>query len=156
MAEPDPSVELHLRQDLAGTPNQVFEAWTVPAVMQQWLFTSAHSEIVDVSVDLRPGGRFSILERPHDLSGDVDHFGEYLEVTPPGRLAFTFRTPAHFRERTQIEVEIAQVTSGSLLDFRQTGVDPQLVRHHWLRMFGDLDQLLRRRPGEMTATSREP
>ena len=83
----------------------------MPALMRQWLFTSANSEIVDVSVDLRVGGSFSILERP---------FGEYLEVIPSRRLAFTFQTPAHFPQQTRIEVAIAPVGSGSSLDFRQT------------------------------------
>jgi uncharacterized protein YndB with AHSA1/START domain len=144
MGERVPSPEVRLCRRIAGTACQVFEAWTVPALMRQWLFTSANSEIVDVSVDLRVGGSFSILERPYDSSGDVDHFGEYLEVIPSRRLAFTFQTPAHFPQQTRIEVAIAPVGSGSSLDFRQTGVDPHLVRHHWVRMFGDLDQLLQR------------
>ncbi len=108
----------------------------MPALMRQWLFTSANSEIVDVSVDLRVGGSFSILERP---------FGEYLEVIPSRRLAFTFQTPAHFPQQTRIEVAIAPVGSGSSLDFRQrrlTGAPRHRLRRPRLPVLGGRPQAL--------------
>lgn len=130
---------LRLRRILPAAPDRVFAAWTVPAMMSQWLFVGPTSRIVSATVDLRVGGRFSIVERPDGFE-DVDHDGEYLDVQPPNRLAFSLEVPAHFPGRSEIRLEISAVSSGSELTFTQHGVDPGTVRSSWEMMFDSLER----------------
>jgi uncharacterized protein YndB with AHSA1/START domain len=129
---------LRLRRILPAAPDRVFAAWTVPAMMSRWLFVGPTSRIISTTVDLRVGGRFSILERPDGFE-DVDHVGEYLDVQPPHRLAFSLEVPAHFPGRTEIRLGISAVSAGSELTFTQHGVDPQTVRSSWEMMFDTLE-----------------
>jgi uncharacterized protein YndB with AHSA1/START domain len=67
----------------------VFRAMTEPEELARWWgprgFTAP-----SVEVDLRPGGAYRIAMQPPE--GDVFHLsGEFREVDPPARLAYTFR-----------------------------------------------------------------
>jgi uncharacterized protein YndB with AHSA1/START domain len=67
----------------------VFEACTEPSELAKWWgprgFTAPGIEI-----DLRVGGSYRIAMQPPD--GDMFYLsGEFLEVDPPARLAYTFR-----------------------------------------------------------------
>jgi uncharacterized protein YndB with AHSA1/START domain len=104
---------VYLRRHVDATPERVFAAWTDPAVMGQWLFVGPLSEIVQVRSDPRVGGRFSVLERPHDGSADTDHFGEYLHITRPHRVAFTLEVPAHFPGRTSLSRSLRTARAAS-------------------------------------------
>ena len=63
-----------------------------------------------VSLDLRVGGKFTINMR--NPRGDDIHSGEYVEVTPPYRLAFTWSSQGTQGRRTLVR-----------LDFREHGDD---------------------------------
>lgn len=128
-------------RELAGTPDQIFGAWTRPAIMRQWLFAGPHSQIVDIEVNLRKGGTFSILEQPDDGAPFIDHYGRYLTVKSPRRLVFTLQVPAHFPETTRVEIEIAPTPHGSRLKFVQTGIQASIVQPAWEHMLGTLHHL---------------
>ena len=64
--------------DIAAAPDAVFELFTTEQGLVRWMASEA-------TVDLRPGGRWRWV---HD-NGDASA-GEYLEIEPPDRLAFTY------------------------------------------------------------------
>ena len=71
-----------LVRTIAASPETLYAAWTEPDRMRQWYAT-----IVDA--DVRVGGRYRI--ELHEADGTANGFtGEYLELTPPSRIAFTF------------------------------------------------------------------
>ena len=102
---------LTLHRELAAPPATVFDAWITQSTMRQWLFAGDTGEIVDVTADPRPGGRYSILERRAD--GEVDHYGTYTTVRRPHRLEFDVHVPRHFAERTTITVDIEPQAAGA-------------------------------------------
>jgi uncharacterized protein YndB with AHSA1/START domain len=80
---------LDLRRILAAPRERVFRALTRPDELATWWgprgFTTPGIEL-----ELRVGGRYRFTMQPPD--GDRFHLaGEFLEVSPPGRLAYTFR-----------------------------------------------------------------
>jgi uncharacterized protein YndB with AHSA1/START domain len=66
---------------IAAPAERLYAAWTEPEQMRRWFAT-----VVDA--DVRVGGRYRI--ELHEDDGSVNGFtGEYLELEPPVRLAFT-------------------------------------------------------------------
>ena len=83
--------DLMLTRTYESNIETVFDAWTKPELMERWLFKSPINRILNVEVDLRVGGRFSIPELAD--GEEIDHFGEYLEIAHPDRAVSPWRFP---------------------------------------------------------------
>jgi uncharacterized protein YndB with AHSA1/START domain len=83
---------LTLERIVPAPPRAVFEAWLDPTALARFMCPAAGSRVGAVEVDARVGGAFLIVM----LIGDTErpHRGEYLEITPHSRLAFTWRSHA--------------------------------------------------------------
>jgi uncharacterized protein YndB with AHSA1/START domain len=92
-------------------------------------------------MDVRPGGRFAILEQGED--GEIDHFGTYAEIHRPNRLAFSLQVPRHFPGITHVTIDIAPTGDGAELVLSQTGVSPEVTEPSWRWMLARLADLLR-------------
>jgi uncharacterized protein YndB with AHSA1/START domain len=109
------TVERHI----AASPEAVFDAWLDPQGVGAWLFATPDGTMERVEVDPRVGGGFTVVERRgEDLA---EHFGEYVELDRPRRLAFDFWT-SFSGERTRVTVEILADGEGSLLTLTHEGV----------------------------------
>jgi uncharacterized protein YndB with AHSA1/START domain len=78
-----------MERTFAATPEEVFDAWTNPAVLERWWATTPKGPSPGCDVDLRVGGRYTLRM----LGGDGElHVvgGEYREVSRPNRLVFTW------------------------------------------------------------------
>ena len=72
-----------------ASPQRVFDAMTDPQQVAEWWGPEGFT-CPAVSLDLRVGGAYRIAMQPPD--GELFHLaGEYVEVKPPSRLAYTFR-----------------------------------------------------------------
>lgn len=68
--------------------DRVWQAFTDPAIIPRWWGPNTSSTEV-LEMDVRVGGKWRFLSRaPH--REDVTFYGEYLEVTPPERIRWTF------------------------------------------------------------------
>jgi uncharacterized protein YndB with AHSA1/START domain len=74
--EAEASVEVRTR--IAASPETVFEFFTDPDKMIQWMGRSAE-------LDARPGGAFRC-----DINGRHIASGEYVEIEPPHRVVFSW------------------------------------------------------------------
>jgi uncharacterized protein YndB with AHSA1/START domain len=82
-------LSFQLSRIVAATPRRVFEAMTDPQQVAQWWGPEGFS-CPEVTIDARVGGAYRIAMQPPE--GQLFHLaGEYLEVEPPSRLAYTFR-----------------------------------------------------------------
>jgi uncharacterized protein YndB with AHSA1/START domain len=70
------AVEVEVR--IAASPETVFDFFTEPDRMIQWMGRSAR-------LDPRPGGEFQC-----DINGDAVASGEYVALEPPRRVVFTW------------------------------------------------------------------
>jgi uncharacterized protein YndB with AHSA1/START domain len=131
---------VEIKRYFCVSPHTLFDAWITRSVMYRWLFASDSGELVRIDVDPRVGGTFFILERREE--GEIDHFGTYLEVNRPSRLAFTLEVPQHFPGSTQVRVDIGPTPAGSELTFLQIGVDPATTCGAWQVMFDQLNDVL--------------
>lgn len=91
-----PSVTIVRR--IKAPPARVWAAITQPELMVQWWGPDA-GPTLSVDVDVRPGGRFSVVFRL--LSGEeANPTGIYQEVVPEKKLVFTWElrgTPERIR-----------------------------------------------------------
>lgn len=83
-----PQTSLHVERILPGPPENVFAAWTTPEAIQFW-FGGAGTDVDEVQVDLRVGGRYAIRFRDDD-GGETVVTGKYLHVERPRRLVFSW------------------------------------------------------------------
>ena len=77
-----------VRRRLPAPVAEVFGWWTQPDLIAQWMTPVGN---VSASVDLRVGGSLRVV-----MEGDgmvIEHTGEFVEVTVPRRLVFTWSSP---------------------------------------------------------------
>src|SRR5690606_39831917 len=97
-----------------ATPEVVFEYFTDPAKMVQWVGT-------DAALDARPGGSFRISVLPQT---DVAR-GEFLEIDRPRRIVMSWGwesgpiTPGS----TRVEVDFVPDGDGTIVRLRHLGLD---------------------------------
>jgi uncharacterized protein YndB with AHSA1/START domain len=79
---------LHMERVIPAARPLVFKALTEPDMLAKWWGPSGFTA-PSVEVDLRVGGSYRIAMQPPD--GDLFYLsGEFREVDPPARLAYTF------------------------------------------------------------------
>jgi uncharacterized protein YndB with AHSA1/START domain len=135
-----PTAAVEIQRTLSATMDEIFDAWTDPALMAQWLSPIGEAEAV---VDLRPGGAFRVVMRGGGV--EIEHSGEYLTVERPDRLVFTWRSKFTGGAPTRVTVELAPGESGTTLRLRHELLTPDAVESHgggWQLMLDRLAALL--------------
>lgn len=102
-----------------ATPEQVYDAWLDPDRAGRWLFRTADGKLERCEIEPSVGGGFTIVERRGDRL--AEHFGEYVELDRPRRIAFDFWT-SFSDERTRVTVDIAADGGAALLTLTHEGV----------------------------------
>ena len=80
--------EIRLERVFDAAPEEVFEAWGDAESLAAWMCPGSDMASATVEVDFRVGGRFRIVM--HGSEQEFTQTGEYLEIDPPRRLAFTW------------------------------------------------------------------
>jgi len=117
--------KITLTRDLAGSREQVFEAWTRPEQVAVWWDPSG-APLAECQIDLRPGGGFRFVNQ--GPSGAHPFSGVYREIAPPIRLVFDALGSLgtvlleDVGGRTQLTVTIACTSAEHLDQFLQMGV----------------------------------
>ena len=113
------TVAVEISRRIAAPPERVFDAWLDPDGLGRWLFATPDGVMERVEVDPRVGGRFEVDERRGDEV--AKHWGTYVELDRPRRLAFDFGTSFEAAP-TRVTVTIAPDGDGSRLTLRHEGV----------------------------------
>jgi len=129
---------VNLSYNFLAPPENVFDAWVNEELIHKWLFVGPTSEIINVKIDLKVHGKFSILELEKSNNEYIDHYGEYLEISKPGKLVFTLCVPKHFRGETRVAIEISKKNTGCELKLLQTGVPKEVTEESWKKMLEQL------------------
>lgn len=87
---PSQIAPLRLEHSFRASPEEVFDAWTNPAVLARWWGVRPTQRSPGCDVDLRVGGRYLLQMQDHDTGVVVAVAGEYREVDRPHRLAYTW------------------------------------------------------------------
>ena len=105
--------KLVIRKVIRAKRERVFEAWTKPELMQQWL-VPPEDWTAEAKADPRIGGKYEVVMIVGN-SADVCvpgytpgqrlmHQGEYLEIKPPEKIVFSWNT--HLVQNTRVTIEL--------------------------------------------------
>jgi uncharacterized protein YndB with AHSA1/START domain len=105
-------VTVRVTHRYTAPPERVFDAWVTPGLIERWMVQPSGStdEIVSVTVDLRPGGRFSFVVRRD--GEELNHTGEYIEVDRPRRLAFTWGVGEDSTDDSRVTLDFEPIDGG--------------------------------------------
>lgn len=110
-------VKVQVRRAYAAPAERVFDAWLDAEMIAKFMFGPhlRDEEIVHLKVDPRVGGLFSFLVRRQGT--EIDHVGEYFEITRPRRLCFSWSAiAAGYAEKpdaaSRVTIEIAPRPQG--------------------------------------------
>lgn len=99
----------------------VFRAWTDPEHMQRWFGPRWHPAR-ELTMDVRPGGRWRSCLRSTETGADLWVGGVYREIVPPERLVFTFAWEEEGERglETVVTITFTERDGKTLMSFRQT------------------------------------
>ena len=126
MTEIGQELVLRLSHRFTAPRERVFEAWTSPEVLRRWWAPEPTWEVPVAEVDLEPGGGYRFSMRTDGGEIHTVH-GEYREVRPPERLAFTWEWeegPEQVvtgTENSLVVVDFLEDGDGTLVELTQTG-----------------------------------
>ncbi len=80
---------LQVRRLIKANRARVFDAWTKPELMKQWL-GGQPCRITSCKMDVRVGGAYTFNVQKSPDAPVTQLGGVYREVTPPSRLVFTW------------------------------------------------------------------
>ncbi len=135
--------EIHIN----AAPERVFQALVDPQQVPQWWGQGGVYRCTRFDSDLRAGGKW----RSSGVGPDAGKFevsGEYLEISPPRVLAYTWTASWTGDAKTVVRWELIPAAGGTLVKIRHSGLAayPELAKSYqgWPRMLGWLQALLER------------
>jgi uncharacterized protein YndB with AHSA1/START domain len=145
------NMTLRIERTFQAPAEAVFDAWTSEEVILRWWRVEHDWETAEAEVDLRVGGVVRVVMRDPNKDVEYGGGGNYTEIEPPTRLAFTWTWDGDTR-RTLIELDIQETDGITTVSFTHSGLwDEQAVREHedgWSKIFARLERTLEAaRPG---------
>ncbi len=113
--EPEKRISVTVRKSFRWPAEAVFNAWLDVRLLDQWMFGASvrDEEIISLTNDPRPGGRFSYKVKRGDTV--LDHTGTYLEIEQPGRLVFTWGVDIDPGDDSVVTIVIEPAENGCTL-----------------------------------------
>jgi len=133
---------LTLKRRFAAPAEKVYAAWTQPAQLMRW-FGPDRGPVHDAQTDVRVGGRFSVSFSTED--GERHNVsGEYREVVPNERLAFTWQWITMPERQSYVIVTIKPDGDGCILTLHHEQFFDEAARDgHKAGWTGTLEKLAR-------------
>jgi uncharacterized protein YndB with AHSA1/START domain len=131
-----PAHEVTVERTIEAPRERVWAAWTQPAHFSQWFGVAPFATPQDrISLDVRPGGRWSATQVSAQDGTELPFVGTYGEVVEPERLVMIFENP---QDPSDPNTEIATITLGE----RDGGTEMVLhqVGHLPPEAYGDLER----------------
>jgi uncharacterized protein YndB with AHSA1/START domain len=136
---------LHIERTFKAPAEAVFDAWTSEEVLRRWWQAEHDWETTEAEVDLRVGGVVRVVMRDPNKDIDYGGRGNYTEIDPPTRLAFTWIWDGD-TTRTLIEIDFEETDGTTTVRFTHSDLwDEEAVRSHedgWSKLLDSLERTL--------------
>jgi uncharacterized protein YndB with AHSA1/START domain len=138
---------LRIERTFAAPAAVVFDAWTSADMLRRWWPAGPDWVTTVAEVEVRVGGRLRLVMRSPDLT-EFGGEGQYVEISPPTRLVFTWQwdtadlgTAAQLVEITFTENQDL-TTTVVLINRGLTEADVRSHLEGWHASFDNLDRVL--------------
>jgi len=91
--------------------DKIFDAFLDPAKARHFFFATETGEMIKSEIDPRVGGKYVMIDKRPEM-GEVEHAGEYLEISRPKKLSFTFGLPKLSPEIDTVTLEFSPKGGG--------------------------------------------
>ena len=89
---------------------RIYDTLLDPNKAKKFMFRTLTGKVVKAEIDAKIGGTFLFIEkRP---SGEAEHYGEYIILERPKRVAFKFAVQKNAPESDLVTVDIIQLKQG--------------------------------------------
>jgi uncharacterized protein YndB with AHSA1/START domain len=112
---------MSVARHFAFAPDRVYDAWLTADSARHWWFRTPTGTSVSCAIDPTPGGSFRIVEQRGDAQ--AEHFGIFVELERPKRIAFDFATDRE-QKPTRVTIHIDPTPEGCVLTLWHI-MDPQ-------------------------------
>jgi uncharacterized protein YndB with AHSA1/START domain len=123
---------IEVTRRFATSPERLFDAWLDQSKAREFLFASEGGRIVDLKIDPKVGGTFTVTDRR--ANRDVDHLGVFHVVKRPRTLVFGLSIPRYSVQWSRVHIEILSAPGGSHLNLIHAQVSPadvESTRAEW-------------------------
>ncbi|WP_316820325.1 SRPBCC family protein [Pedobacter gandavensis] len=129
------------------TAEDVFDAWLNTSMIGRFMFGPEvrDEKVVSLTADPKIGGAFSFIVNRNEE--EIDHTGEYLEISRPLRLSFTWAVRQDAADHSEIVIDIIPSPTGAELTLTQKM--PANWEHFiksaeesWTKMLDELNKIL--------------
>ena len=133
MTEIGQDIALELEHRYAAPRERVFDAWINPEVLKRWWAAAPTWSTPLAEVDPREGGSYRLSMKTDEGEVHTVH-GEFTEITPPERLAYTWAwaegpdAAMAGSESTQVVVEFLEDGEGTLVKLTHSGFASEEIR----------------------------
>lgn len=84
-----------VRQVVEASVATAFEAWTTPEHVRKWWSPNETSQCTLCEIDFRVGGAYRIDMRDAEAGTTCKVTGEFIEISTPRRLVYTWNAETH-------------------------------------------------------------
>jgi uncharacterized protein YndB with AHSA1/START domain len=137
---------LRIERTFRASAQAVFDAWTSEEVLRRWFHGELEWDTPEAEVDLRVGGAVRVVMRDPEKDERHGGGGQYTEIDPPNRLAFTWTWDNDEDRETLIEIEFEEAGGTTTVVFTHSNLrDEESVRSHeggWNNAFEELEDAL--------------
>jgi uncharacterized protein YndB with AHSA1/START domain len=133
MTEVSQELTLELSHHYAAPRAEVFDAWINPAVLRRWWAAAATWDTPLAEIEAREGGSYRLSMRT-DIGEIHTVGGEFTEVRPPERLAYTWsweqgpEAAMAGSEHTHVVVDFLEDGVGTLVRLTHSGFASEEIR----------------------------
>lgn len=139
------STVLRIVRTFTASAQAVFDAWTSPEVMARWWHAGSDWETPVAEVDLRVGGALRVTMRAPD-GEEYGARGEYTEIRPPERLAFTWTWDDSDGQASLIELEFTEQHGVTTVVLTHSGLSGEESKQShsegWQKVLDSLGRML--------------
>jgi uncharacterized protein YndB with AHSA1/START domain len=136
---------LRIERTFQAPAQAVFDAWTNEEVIRRWWHAAHDWQTTEAEVDLRIGGTVRVVMRDPAKDAEYGGGGQYTEIDPPRRLAFTWIWDGN-DTRQLIEIDFDESDGATTVRFTHRDLwDEEAVRSHeegWNACFDNLERAL--------------
>jgi uncharacterized protein YndB with AHSA1/START domain len=122
---------LRMERTFQAPAQRVFDAFTSEEVMRRWWHAGHDWETPVADVDLRVGGRVRVVMRDPESDARYGGGGEYVEIDPPRRLAFTWTWEDDRHQPQLIAIDFEESHGATTVRFTHSNLwDEEAVTSH--------------------------